>query len=281
MQQGPRAAIIEIYNLLAQSEQGGKLSDKIRYDPYKPPNFPDVSWVEIFGDDANKLKHHILTLERTERFVAHCDDQSRGQISNPLSQFDSEERYLLCATAVTHDFGKAGLLEDVNSEEKTKESRFADELRYLHGVLSQLCVSGAENSVGEANLLEIVNILEDTESKLGQAFSTIERIGYVENAIRAWLMSHFMLHDDDLCQRLKWLASNLLSNNISKMIELGKIYPAVERFLDFHSSRITEAFKEMPNAKFSFYADSPEERSFEGKFGKAKSDWLDWYFAGK
>ena len=156
---------------------------------------------------------------------------------------------------------KAG---DVNYNRKTKE----DEKKELEAL-----ADGLKDSFGVETTNQIKEILENTTTKLGQAFNVIEYVGYLRTGLKAWNKSK-KISDLKLAENLVWLSNNVLSNTIPKLIKYSEIYPPVKSFLKSKKNIISEGFTNMPTDIFDKY--KPEEREkFTTKFQASKKDWSD------
>jgi hypothetical protein len=255
-----------VFRAFAKSQYGERLAGKIRYERYKPDIVSAEHWIKLLGPDVDNLKHLLVSLGTTKRFVALCRQESR----DGFSCFSTEDENDLAIVAVTHDFGEA-VIGDISWDEKTSLDEH-EELRHLRSILSQLVFENGEIFPQE-KISRVIDILGNADSRLGRSFNVIERMGYVATGVRALNICNQGGHDLELRGNLEWLASNVLANQIERLLQVRKEYFAVDFFLNKNYSCISEAFLKISDVVFSYYAESGKEANRE-KFYQSKEAWF-------
>jgi len=255
---GEMVVIRKIHRDFSETEVGQKLNENIRWSMYvKELDLKKGEWQKTLGYDVNNLEHGRLTYGIAYMFLNEME-KSDSEI-----RFSVEEKRSILLAAIVHDWGegmtKAG---DVNYNHKTKE----DEKRELEAL-----IDGLKDVVGEETANQVKEILEDTTTKLGQFFNSIEYTGYLRTGIKAWKKSK-EISDLKLAENLVWLNNNVLSNTIPKLIKYSEIYPPVKSFLESKKNIISEAFLGMPANIFDKYQPAEKEK-FLIKFQASKECW--------
>ena len=243
----------KIHQMFARTNYGYILKHRIRWSLFKPTEYSDSEWEKVLGPDANNLDHLLIACRLTKNFL------------QKEKSFSKQEQELLLFTSIVHDWAEP-VVGDIMRYVKTKEDDVR-ELKLLRNVLVEV--------LGTTIDMEIVQkacaILRNKESKLGRAFNTIETLGYFETAIRAWEQSHKV--NGDLKLRLKWLTSNVLLIDVSKLIKLSPRYKSVQIFMNKHKALIEHAFSKMPESVFKFHRHNKIEY-YQRMFERQKKLWL-------
>jgi hypothetical protein len=278
--QTERVPFRRITEVFAETRNGKRLGKRIRFgDPFKPKDTSHNAWVELLGADVNNRDHMPLTDQLAYTFLRYCEVPPKnwqGPVSEEAS-FSDHEKSLLRLTAVTHD--------QAESLPKHYDRRFdirtaadeAAELKAMQGLFQRqakkLELSPADERQYARHLQwDVRAILGDRESKLGKAFNAIERLGYLRTGVRAWELGQKQ-KDGQLNEHLQWLASNVLGNQMQKLLEYADVYPPVHFFLEERAVAINAAFANIPEAMFEKYEEA-ERVTQAGKFEKAKAAWI-------
>jgi hypothetical protein len=124
-------------------------------------------------------------------------------------------------------------------------------------------------------ILEAAQVVRDPSSKLGHAFNTIERVGYMRTGLRSAL--HVIEGTAPDCQEgLRWLAADVLSNHPAVLIERSAIYMPVRAYLYHQRYLITSAFGIV--SPHTFTSNYPEEQQAtkEAAFKTNQQAWTEW-----
>ncbi|NTV41464.1 MAG: hypothetical protein HGA61_04320 [Candidatus Moranbacteria bacterium] len=258
---------MSLYDMFAASEHGKGLASQVRYARYKPEGITSNYWLQILGPDVCNLMHMLVMLGITKEFVVSCGGDSR----NGYVRFTRKEQHILQLVAVTHDFGEA-VIGDITADKKTLANEH-EEMQHLERILLEL--SASDNGlISRDEISQILNVLSDKTSKLGHAFNIIERLGYLATAIQAWNSSlKVEMYGEGLCVNFKWLVSNVLGNQICKILDASWLYPMAQTFLDRHFGLISQAFDEMPEMIFDLYSDQEDRILNSAKFRASKEAW--------
>lgn len=243
----------KIHQMFAKTNYGYILKHRIRWGLFKPPEYSDAEWEKTLGPDANNLEHLLIAYRQTKQFL-HNEEG-----------FTKKEQEILLFTSIVHDWAEP-VVGDIMRHVKTKDDD-KRELKLLKNVLLEILGSAIDISI----VTKTCEILGNKKSRLGQAFNTIETLGYFETAFRAWEMSHKV--NGDMKMRLKWLTSNVLLIDISKLVERAKLYKSAKLFIDKHKDVIHDAFTTMPDSAFKFHRHNKIEH-YQSIFEKQKKMWL-------
>lgn len=242
-----------------QTIEGEKLAKKTRFCQFQG-DLKNESWQKILGYDVNNLDHSRLVHGTTKLFIKHMNTNSEF--------FSPEEKKLLLLTSIIHDypegFTKKG---DVKFDIKT-DSDEKEELAFIDSIVPQ--AFGPKN---QELSQEIKNILGDKESKLGNAFNSIEVLGYLRTALIAWKKSKILT--EPTASNLSWLTYDVFSNSIFRLINYSSKYPPIYSFLKNKAPQISDAFDNLPNTISDKY--QPEDRQeYITKFSRSLNDWKKW-----
>jgi len=251
----------EINRLFSETEYGQRLKENVRYDRYKPEGVSNEEWEKLLGADVNNFKHLRLTYGLARNFL---DYPSAG----PDTEFSEQEKEDILLTAIVHDWAEA-VTTDKPYDLKTKKDE-EDELSAFKEMLKD-GFKDKENAFVFPRIQQVLeNVISDQTSKLGKAFNAIERAGYLRTGLRAWEVRN--QPNEELQNGLQWLTNNVLTNQIPKMIEYSKTYPAIKDQLSENQAVITEILDNLPENVFENY--KPEERDIKKKqFAEAKEKW--------
>ncbi len=219
--------------MFAKTNYGHILKQRIRWSMFKPTEYSDSEWEKVLGPDANNLDHLIIAYRMTKSFLSQED------------RFTKKEQELLLFTSIVHDWAEP-VVGDIMRYVKTKEDD-KREIKLLRNVLFE--VLGI--TIDKELVQQVCKILRNKESKLGRAFNAIETLGYFETAFQAWDQSHKV--NGDLKMRLRWLTSNVLLIDVSKLIQLSHRYRSVKLFIEKHREAFNLAFSAMPKSVFKFH----------------------------
>ncbi len=285
-----------LYGAFAESPNGETLHKRVRYERYKPKGMSNEAWVELLGSDVDNLEHMLLTNQLTGTFLRTCDlppETWKGEVPDAAT-FNLQERQQLRLAAIMHDQAES-LPEhyDVSFDIKTDADEDAEFAAMKSLIVDQASTLGLlpQDEVALVDAMHDVTdtVLKDRESKVGKAFNAVERLGYMRTGMNAWTLSEKEglnpvteeeSEEDAAVQErkatrdsLKWLSSNVIGNQMEKMIEYAKIYPPIHLFLEDRAEEITNALTTMPDAVFANYNEAERETQMK-KFAVAKDTWM-------
>lgn len=249
---------IDIYGKFSTSKYGKKLERCIRWKRYNTGNLTNAKWEKLLGPDANNLKHLKLTYDQTREFIAR-------------SMFSTKEQEDLLLGAIIHDWAEA-VIGDLTFDLKTEAGRNA-EYRALKKIAEEIFPEERHKKFLERMQKIIYEVVSDGERKLGKAFNAIERIGYLTTGIRAWRESKKAKGETK--NGLLWLANNVLSGQVIKLIEYSEIYPAVFEELKKNASIINSAYASIPENSFYNYPKSEKIKKIK-QLNLARQNWEKW-----
>lgn len=204
-----------------------QLSVQLRYDRFRQEE-TIPQYVNLLGPDVLGLTHPRVTGEITERFLTHNEAHSL--------HLTTHEQLLLRTTPYIHDLGELIIetlgVGDVSFDQKTATHE-QEEHRVFLKVLETIPPGPEKDLIREA----YTDVAMDRSTKLGRMFNAIERIGYLETAIRAF--------EGVKGKRIaNWhgLIGNVLSNQIETLLRYQREYPYVWRFINTHVVHISDMF---------------------------------------
>jgi hypothetical protein len=256
----------EINRKFSSTDWGEKLKSNIRYAKHKPEEISDGDWKKILGGDINNLDHLIITKGLTLSFLKGCKNTGKeweGKIPKEAC-FSEEEQQLLLLTASMHDWGEA-VKGDIHYYDKTKQDDI-EEMQELRTIINEILseILGEKHNLDIKRIIDkIINILTQTESKLGKAFNAIEKVGYVRTSIRAYDKS--IIASEELKIPLRNMACRVMPDQIRVLVDYAKIYPPVAAYIKHHKETIDKMFKEGENS---------EIRTSIPKFEESKKKWV-------
>ncbi len=266
-------SIPEIHHQFKQEHPAGfRLKyQQVRWGRFRPSHISMYDWQSprILGLDANNLEHCYLTYQNTLQFI-----KSQNESDSPL-KFNSQEQSVLTLMAETHDWGEGVTKKgDINRELKTLQDE-QEELAALKPTIASIIGSHPQ---AEWLTDQIIFHLspEGKHTKIGQAFDIIEKIGYVQTALRSWQKSlEFSQVDPKLSIHLQMIPNIVLTNNLESLTQSAQTYPYVKNFLKNQKYLINQAFG-MKTTVLDHY-DLPEKiATCKLKFSQSKSNWHHW-----
>lgn len=183
----------------------------------------------MLGPDVNNLDHLPLTLSLTNGFLRGCRTPHAEWVGPvpPWAQFSEFEERVLKVTAPTHDWGEAGKVGDVMWHLKTDEDEVQEALD-----LQDIILDVVPEYRRLPELRQVAEILADKqgETKLGRAFNTIERMGYMRTSLRAWEI-RTQSDDPELNGSLDFMSHQPFCDHVPVLLERAETYPATDAFL--------------------------------------------------
>lgn len=264
----------DLHRKFADSHHGVHLGQQIRFGRYKPDTISNEQWCQApLGADVNNLSHMALTKGLAVEYLKHQDK------SKALNRTDSQ---MLLLAAISHDWAEA-ISDDKMFDQKTS-SEDADEASIMLFLLKRTL--GAK--LTKDQLMEVYSIVKDRQSRLGEIFNAIERVGYLRTGLNAWAASRKApgkVRKDvegkaeiQLRTAFQWLASNVAGNQVKALLAHAEKHHPIAVYMGNSRNRIDELFKEMPAGIFENYPTKDSEGKNEQliqfqKFMEAKAAW--------
>ena len=225
--------LVDVHYAFAETEHGRYLGSKVRWEKYKPADVTNERWRKLLGVDADNLHHGKLMGTMARSFARQMNAAIPGY-------FNLVEGAVFELGGHIHDWGEADpttgdvsfsdkVIDDTERERLICEAHinryFPDETAAIYPLLHQA-------------LTEVI-YTEDT--KLGQAFNAIERVGYMRTGLRA--ARHVVEGTAPDCHEgLRWLTTDTLTNQPLALIDRAGVYPPVNDYITGQKDRISEAF---------------------------------------
>lgn len=216
---------LTIYSEFCASQYATELAGRPRFDRYRPQAVDASEWIALLGPDVDNLRHHEVVLSQTVDFL-HDSKNQRPRVH--LTDFTPAEENLLISVAITHDWGerKNG---DINRLLKTLDDEEAEMVE-----LSRLIIEFS-NDAGLAQ--SVIEVLTDKESKLGRAFDSIERVGYLDTALKA-AEEYYKATGDELRYALASIVGSVFSNNLDILVGYADDYDYTKKYLIQNKGRL-------------------------------------------
>lgn len=227
----PYQAIVPIFQ---KPEVRKQLRSNIRYNRYRVDETPE-RFANLLGDDIRFVSHPGVTYNLTERFI-YSQNSSLGNVE-PIS---TNEAATLLTASIIHDWGEIKLdghgHGDITFDQHTRvhdeeeNSIFDNITSWISDEDDRILLRNAYNE-----------IVLDKTSKLGRMFNAIERVGYLNTAMRAYTG-----RSGERIKNWHGLVGNVLSNQITSLLLYSKEYPYVRQILEQNALLISQAFDDVP-----------------------------------
>ncbi len=189
-------------------------------------------WVSILGPDVLLLTHGDTTAKIAEQFILH--DQIRDK------KLSKEEKSDLILASYIHDWGEI-IIENEGIGDITFEQK-NEAIEEMEGVIFNKVISSIKDeAIKEKFHKTYQGIAMNRNTRLGEIFNVIERLGYLETAIRAF-------KGNQSGKRIKnWrgLVGNVFSNQPEKLLIYSKKYSYVNFVMKKESKKIDKIFQEI------------------------------------
>lgn len=188
-------------------------------------------WTAILGPDVLSLTHGSVTADVAKDFISFNKQQG-------LMLSEEQEDQLLLAAHV-HDFGEIMIdnqgVGDVTFENKNSMIEKAEE-RIFNKVVSEI-----EPESEKQRFLASYKHVMNRDTKMGELFNAIERVGHLKTAIKAFIGAE----DGRKINNWKGLVGNVLSNQIRELVKYSDKYPYISFFLVENKTYIESMFRKM------------------------------------
>jgi hypothetical protein len=263
-----RSGLFAIHQAFAETEEGAKIAADVRYERYKPAEVSNQRWEELLGADVNMLTHMPLTYGLTRSMIRHLREDRPGYLT-------PHEEVVEQVAALIHDRGEAFTTKgDITFSDKTDEDH-TEEMAQLKTYL--------ENSYfedeGDAKtlIMEALEVVKNPNTKLGQVFNTVERIGYVRTALRAAEHIHNGTAPD--CEDgLRWIVADVFGNQLKVLLSRIPEHPPIRTYLENQARAITGAFMTAKTETFANYPEHQQQPKVDA-FNAAYREWYQWRLA--
>lgn len=163
-----------LHTTFSESPYGRDLSERTRFNDFKPDFIDTEMWTRLLGRDVNNLHHMPKTMELATTFG----------IRNKL---DRDTRLELRTVAVTHDWGEA-VIGDIPLPSKTADDEKREKIAHRQIAGKLFGQQGAELSE------RVWRVLGHEDEEMGDMFRAIEYIGYCVTGMRAGKVSDAIAH---------------------------------------------------------------------------------------
>lgn len=260
------STLLGIHEAFMATEYGDELAAHVRYGKYKPTEVSNERWEELLGPDVNSLNHLVDTLHVTKGFIRHTDRLQPGLLTR-------HDKAVLQVAAIGHDWGES-IIPDVNYFEKTTAHTLAEEEVFAANLANFYPLDDPEvmSLITEA----AETVIFDHESRLGEMFSLIERIGYVRTGLCA--DRHVREGSAPDCEEnLRWLAAAVLcTDHVEQFITKGQRLFAAHDFVILREEDITAAYEAADPAIFYRHEPLRDAAARGQDLEKAKFAWEIW-----
>ena len=256
----------QVYQSFEATPYGQHLAGNIRYERYNLAGVSIDEWRGMLGPDVNNLEHMQYTTELAAYYVSK---------SHPETLQPHEMEDLLIAAAI-HDQGEF-FTGDITASLKTDEDEveeLAKAVEHAKQMMPDL------DNLTHARIQRIrTDIVFNRETPLGARFASIERMGYLQTALKAY--AHFAYNDtlhDDTRTGLEWLVADVMMNMFdNNMLDVASEDPVIHQFIRNRARAITESMDTISDDVFVHYGDFADAK--REKFLAAKQQWQNSVFA--
>jgi len=263
-----------LHDTYAQSPAGEYLSQRARYDAYRPVNTSVEEWQDLLGADVNNLDHMLVTVQVASTFLRLSRMQ---ETPNTLAPFSIEDENDLLLAAAIHDWGEGVEgCEDITWRKKSKDDDLREKVA-IKEIIKEVSTSFSGGDRDEelevrSQLERVVDeIVFNNESRLGRAFDAIERVGYLRTAVRSW-REQANVENPDMKDALQWISADVLALHTIPLLSHSQDHFPVLTMLAQNEPYITDAFASMPDSIFEMY-DEDEREKMREKFNTSRSAW--------
>lgn len=231
-----------------------------RYERYMTgESIPE--WVSLLGPDVLLLTHGEATAEIADSFILHNENHG--------VTLTFEEETKLRLTPYLHDWGEI-IIEDEGVGDLTWDDK-DEKSEVVEGTIFNKVISDIpDEEVKEAFHIAYQEVAKKHDTKLGLMFNAIERLGYLQTAITAFVGNE----EGKRIKNWKGLAGNVVSNQIPTLVKYAKEYPYVQKFLEDEASAIDAIFAETEDGDIP--TDASEKECYDlGKVQKAFAAWTE------
>jgi hypothetical protein len=252
-----------IHESFSATEYGARLAGQIRFGLYKPEDVDNERWRKLLGSDVNNLSHMQLTHGLTRSYLSHLNE-AQPAFLNP------EEYRQLEVAALIHDWAES-IVGDIPYSYKTDDDELEEKAHFINN-LGNFYTDDDQEIVGLIHE-SVHNIIFDRDGKLGKVFNSIESIGYVRTALRAF--EHIKGQSAPDCHdKFRQLVADVLGNQTMKLINYSFEYAPVDLFLRAESRRISEAFTVADDSFANFGPEMAPQKI--DQFIEAEIVWCSW-----
>ena len=270
---GRKITFNEIHQRFADSKHGQHLATQIRYKRYKPDCISNTEWCQApLGADVNNLQHMPLTKALTREFLKHQLPEQA------LSNSDSQ---VLLLASITHDWAEA-ITGDIMFDKKSALED-SDEASIMLFMLKK----AFGTKLSAETLMQVHQTIKDRNSKLGEIFNAIERVGYMRSGLNAWAASGKpsgelikgldSAAETELRVAFQWMASNVAGNQTIALLKYADKYHPVAKYMSNIRNQIDQLFHKMPENVFTKYPTDGESGNEQDqqvqKFKSAQEVW--------
>lgn len=213
-----------------------QLENGIRYDRYRT-NETTEEWIELLGPDVRARTHPHEAARHVHNLIT--TQEAHG---NPLG---NTMKTMLYVTPFPHDWGELIVegegIGDINYEKKTAEHERQE--RAVFQRITDLVPSATERGFFRATYDEVVS---DRVSPLGKLFNIVERVGYVETAINAYLGNR-----GQRIENWSGLSGNVLALQIPALLNVRE-HPYVDLFLAENETIINHMYGDIQSQPVQF-----------------------------
>ncbi len=307
---------LSIDELFRGTEYGDILLDRSRWNDFKPEWMKDKDFQKIIGVDANNLKHLTLTYRSARLFLAYCDNPHGvwGDKKVPKeARFSEEQKIILLLAAISHDWGEAsvGDTPQPDKNKKAEQKEFKELLRiasettvgqhktfgkifhriepYLRNVNTTLYnnvfralkwITRGDRELFGQIFKSIDQTLLQSGTKMADAFSVIEKLGYHRTGLIAWDKSKSREEGDEMIQRLHGMAFSVQTHNVESLVKLADTYPPVFAHLVSMADQISEVYAtdpdEVAKVLMQYQGKDKTHEGLKAKYIKHRDAWIAW-----
>jgi hypothetical protein len=221
-----------------------------RYDRYRR-NEDLEEWLACLGPDVLLATHSSVTAKLAQTFV-----EENRKLGMNISKLDE---LILKIAALDHDWGEIVVegfgVGDVSYELKTSADGKVEE-QVFEKIIAEFPESPEKDFIRQS----YYEVAQNKESYLGKMFNAIERVGYLQTALKVYRGYKYKR-----IENWRGLVGNTFSNQIEKLNEYAREYPYVKQVLIDRRAEINRAFAELATVEIP-----PLDRNGQSTYSREK-----------
>lgn len=213
------------------------------------------------GDDVRFVSHPGVTYNITKKFIATQNNSTKSpELITP------EEADILLTASLVHDWGELKIAGsghgDITFDQHTTEHEKKE------GTIFEKALGWVDDKSDKIFIRDsYTEVVGNKTSKLGRMFNAVERIGYLNTALRTYSGWH-----GERISNWSGLSGNVLSNQIEPLLYFSQEYVYVHQILTKDEDLISRAFLDISRGKNMIARDGNLSFNNE-KFNQAKGVW--------
>ncbi|MGB4759109.1 MAG: hypothetical protein WBP26_03545 [Candidatus Saccharimonadales bacterium] len=253
---------MDLHEAFTWTVHGEKLRGEVRFAKYKPDSLSNDDWEALLGPDVNNLGHLEDTYRLARAGLARLRQTQPGF-------YTPAEEHLIEIASITHDWPEA-LVGDISYGDKTPE-QLDREYGVFVMMIGHLC-GHASSKVFEA----CTQVVFNSDTKTGQGFEAVERVGYTRTALRAQRHLAENTAPAVAVPGMRWLVADVLARQVPALVEASETFVPVADYLKWQRSTITQGFEYLLKVPDVFVNYGDRQGRMRSMFNDSFAAWRGW-----